>query len=77
MIAQSTKHKVIGVVKDYNYASVRNVIEPFVISGQSKTAEMMYVRLQEGNFPETIEHLQHTWKQIYPRYTISILVHGR
>ena len=66
MIAVTTKHKVIGVVKDFNYASVRNAIEPFVISGQSKTAEMMYIRLQEGTFTETIEHLQRSWKQIYP-----------
>ena len=29
MIAITTKHKVIGVVKDYNYASVRNVYRAF------------------------------------------------
>jgi putative ABC transport system permease protein len=66
MIAVTTKHRVIGVVKDFNYASVRNAIEPFVISGQSKTAEMMYIRLQKGTFSKTIEHLQRSWKKIYP-----------
>lgn len=65
LVAVVTKHKVIGVVKDFNYASLRKPIESVAISGQWKAAEMMYVRLAGGKVPEIIDHLQHTWKQVY------------
>ena len=44
---------VIGVIADFSYASVRKVIEPLVISGQSKGAEMMYIKMQGEEFPES------------------------
>ncbi len=65
MVPVLTKHDVIGVVKDFNYTSVRKVIEPMAISGQSKAAEMVYIRVQGGKFSEIIDHLEKTWKQVY------------
>ncbi|WP_160143715.1 ABC transporter permease [Chryseolinea soli] len=61
-----TRHKVIGVVKDFNFASVRLPIAPVVISAKSTVSEMMYVKLDGGNIPEVIQHLVKAWKQVYP-----------
>jgi putative ABC transport system permease protein len=66
MVAVKELHPVIGVVQDFNYASVRKIIEPIAISGQANAAEMMYIKLEGGKFPEVIDRLQQTWKQIYP-----------
>jgi len=61
-----TRHKVIGVVKDFNYASVRLPIAPVAIGAKSAASEMMYVKLEGGNIPELIQHLVQAWKQVYP-----------
>ena len=66
LVAVKELHQVIGVVEDFSYASVRKVIEPIAISGQGNAAEMMYIKLEGGKFPEIIDRLQQTWKQIYP-----------
>ena len=66
MVPVKTKHNVIGVVADFSYASVRKAIEPLVISGQSKGAEMMYIKMQGNEFPKIIDGLMNSWKQIYP-----------
>lgn len=66
MVAVTTSHPVIGVVQDFSYASVRKVVEPIAICGQANAAEMMYIKLEGGKFPEVIDRLQQTWKQIYP-----------
>jgi putative ABC transport system permease protein len=60
------RHKVIGVVKDFNYASVRLPIAPVAISAISASSEMMYVKLEGGHIRDVIQHLVQSWKQIYP-----------
>jgi putative ABC transport system permease protein len=54
------------VVKDFNYASARNEILPLVISGQSKGAETLYIKLQGTAYSEIIQYLERAWKKIYP-----------
>jgi putative ABC transport system permease protein len=66
MMAVQTIRPVIGVVKDFSYASIRKVIEPIAISGKENTAEMMYIKLEGETFPAAIDRLQHMWNQIYP-----------
>lgn len=57
---------VIGVVKDFNYTSVRKPILPLVISGQYKEAETMYIKLEGSQYQKVIQHLTNSWKKVYP-----------
>ncbi|MBA4055007.1 MAG: hypothetical protein C0490_09870, partial [Marivirga sp.] len=66
MVAVPTTHKVIGVVKDFTYASAHNTIGPIAICGQSKASEMMYIKLENGEFQQSLDYLLKTWKQVYP-----------
>jgi putative ABC transport system permease protein len=66
MVPVRVMRKVIGVVKDFNYASLRKTIAPIVIGGHSKTSEMMYIRMAGTEYPGIIRYLLNTWKQIYP-----------
>lgn len=59
-------YKVIGVAKDFNYASVRKIISPIAIGAQWRATEMMYIMLAGDKFSETLDHLQNVWKQVYP-----------
>ena len=68
MVPVVTKHKVIGVVKDFNYASVHRNISPMAIQGQWKGSEMMYLRLSGDSkeYADAIDKLSMNWKQVFP-----------
>jgi len=58
--------KVIGVVKDFPYASVRDAITPMVLSGRYQHSETMNIRLAGDNYAEAIASLEKSWKKMYP-----------
>lgn len=60
---------VVGVMKDFNFQSLHNKIEPLAISmwGQ-QFWNFMYIRLNPGNLPETMKQLEKAWKRIMPAY---------
>ena len=60
------KREVIGVVKDFSYTSLRNQIEPVIITGHPHNAEVMYIKLSGNDFPGIIRSLEKTWKQVFP-----------
>lgn len=61
--------KVIGVVKDFNYESLHNEVEPLVIvSNEVFNGRMSYilVKLNGVNIKETVDQLEATWKETVP-----------
>ena len=60
---------IVGVMKDFNFQSLHNKIEPLAISmwGQ-KFWNFMYIRVNPGNLPETMKQLEKAWKRIMPAY---------
>jgi putative ABC transport system permease protein len=64
-----TRGQIIGVMKDYNYASLQSKIEPLAIwIWPDKYLNFIYFRLKPGNLHETITSLQKTWQKILPLY---------
>ena len=59
---ETRKSKVIGVMKDFNFASLRSKVEPLAVM---LTDNPLYlsVKLKAGTFPSSIAYLQKTWKQ--------------
>lgn len=53
--------EVIGIVKDFNFESLKSAIRPLVIyyGGQSR----MLIRVTAGNFEDKIGHLEEIWKK--------------
>jgi putative ABC transport system permease protein len=53
--------EVIGIVKDFNFESLKSEIRPLVIyyGGQSR----MLIRVTPGNFKDKIAHLEEIWKK--------------
>ncbi len=56
------KGKVIGVMKDFNFASLRKKVEPLAVV---LTDNPLYVsvKLKAGTFPSSLAYMQKTWKQ--------------
>ncbi len=71
-------HEIIGVVKDFNYASLYTKVQPLVmvqdpsiilpgvenISIENSPLPKLIVRLQPGNIPATIDKIKGVWKKI-------------
>jgi putative ABC transport system permease protein len=54
--------EVIGIVKDFNFESLRNKVAPLVIFNGGKQ-RIMTVRVSPGNISEKIELIRQTWKK--------------
>ncbi len=63
---------VIGVLKDFHYASLHNPIGPFVLdvadteSGHNFFDRYLAVRIASENYQETLADLQQTWAEFLP-----------
>lgn len=66
-IYQARKGKVIGVMKDFNFASLRKKVEPLAVM---LTDNPLYVsvKLKAGTIPSSLNYMQKTWKQFTAEY---------
>ena len=66
-IRRNGAHTVIGVVKDFHFASMHNPIRPLIITNKPwKDFSTLAVRLNTNNLQETIKTLETAWKTINP-----------
>jgi putative ABC transport system permease protein len=63
--------KIIGVVKDFNYASLHHDIQPLVIRLTSGTGRFLLARMAGDNLPGTIGYLESRWQEFAPRYPLE------
>jgi len=61
-----TPLKVIGVLKDFNYESLRDNVRPMAILLGSEPNQEMGIRLSKGNTREQLELLESIWKKYAP-----------
>lgn len=60
------KASILGVVKDFHYASLKEKINPLVLVW--KQAETMWIKLQKGKIPEALSVIQTVFKRTFPDY---------
>ncbi|PZR16216.1 MAG: hypothetical protein DI539_17840 [Flavobacterium psychrophilum] len=59
------RSKIIGVMRNFSYESIRTQVKPLAISGRATEAETMYIKAT-GDFPSTIAFLEKTWLNTFP-----------
>jgi ABC-type antimicrobial peptide transport system permease subunit len=65
----TTRGIIVGVMKDFNYASLQEKIEPLAVwIWPDKYLSFIYFRIKPGNVHETIAGLEKTWQKIMPQY---------
>jgi putative ABC transport system permease protein len=57
---RGTQGEIIGIVKDFNYASLRESIEPLVIELNPRWASKVLIRTSGGSIPDIIAFLKET-----------------
>jgi putative ABC transport system permease protein len=58
--------KVIGVVKDYHFASLERKIEPMFLSMRNGYLTTIMVKITAENIPAAIDEVSSTWRKLYP-----------
>lgn len=66
-IYEEMKGKVIGVIKDFNFASLRENIQPLAILLRNE-AQFLSVKVKPGSARASLDHVTATWKQFEPKY---------
>ena len=67
--------QVIGVVKNFNFESLRNPIQPYILMLQGENNYWGYitVRLSPENYPATINAIEKIWKEFSSGQSPSVL----
>lgn len=66
VINRSGKHRVIGVVKDFNFASLHSPIRPLILTNKpwEERYDFMMVRLASGPITTAISQIENKWKEV-------------
>lgn len=63
---QDTGH-IIGVIKDYNFSSLYNPIEPLVIyDNDDEFKSEFFITISQGNIPKGMQAISATWRKFIP-----------
>jgi putative ABC transport system permease protein len=57
---------VVGVVKDFHFASVRHQIEPMIIVNQPQFNNTAAIRIKAGNISQAVSSIEEAWEKINP-----------
>ena len=60
--------RIIGVMKNFHYQSVKNRIEPFILLVRPEEVEYAIVRLRKGDLPSLLNVVKSTWLNLFPAY---------
>jgi putative ABC transport system permease protein len=66
-LRDSLRRNIVGVVEDFHFASLKDLIQPFVIS-PSDDRRLALIRLKPGNLQETIKRIGNIYTSLAPAY---------
>ncbi|MFI5139454.1 MAG: ABC transporter permease [Sphingobacteriales bacterium] len=69
-IANSKAYHIIGVVKDFNFSSLRDVVSPVVLVLAHNTGALS-VRVDTKNLPALLSQIQDRWNQLSPNVKMN------
>ena len=59
--------KIIGVVKDFHYASIHNTVDPLLIHVFPHYNKSTVIRFESANPGKTVREIEATWKEVVPQ----------
>jgi len=60
--------RIIGVVKDFHFYSLRDEIQPLIFIHRFADYRNIFIRINSQNIPETVDFIQNKIKEIVPGY---------
>ncbi|MDX2247867.1 MAG: ABC transporter permease [Bacteroidia bacterium] len=68
-----TRTTVVGVVKNFHFASMRHQIEPMIMYYQPGALNVLSVKMDAEDISGTLDHVQKTWEKINPAFPYEYL----
>ncbi len=68
---QETPGQVIGVVRDFNFFSLHNPIEPLVFVFNPSPGNRVVVRYAANAEAEALDHIKSSWDEVLPNYPLD------
>ena len=62
---------IVGVIKDFHFASLHNKIEPLVLEYRPSWTGYMFVKVESGRFGEVLEFLRQKYDEVAPDHLFS------
>ncbi len=59
---------IIGIVKDYNFKSVHNKIEPLILVMINRQLNYVFLRIKSQDMSDTLKFLKNKWESYNPEY---------
>lgn len=69
-VANSKKYKIIGIVEDFNFSSLRNVVSPMVLV-LAKNNGSLGIRINPANLPALMAKINDTWRGLSPNIQMN------
>lgn len=60
--------QIIGVVKDFNFASLHNPVEPLLMIKAREEGGFLYLKIQGEDLPKTMDFIREKWSKIDPNH---------
>jgi putative ABC transport system permease protein len=70
LVVGKVKGRVIGVVKNFNHASLHSIVEPVIMYAYTPTFRFVSVKL-EGDPQQGLASLETRWPELYPGYPLE------
>jgi putative ABC transport system permease protein len=72
-LSSAKKYKIIGVINDFNFLSLHEVVQPLIIGllSSNSTGNFLSVRIAPDNYAGTISFLENTWNKYTNGETIN------
>ena len=62
------RNQVVGVVKDFHFASMRHKIEPLMMYYQQNASQNLVVKLETKDISNTLALMEESWEKVNPQF---------
>jgi len=62
------KGEVVGVIKDFNFKSLHNEINPLALIFFPDVFDNLMIKISTENIPNTLDFLKNKWESLFPQY---------
>jgi putative ABC transport system permease protein len=71
LVRGQVQGKVVGVIKDFNHATLHSNIEPVIMYSYPQNFRFVSVQLQQGYDHKLIAAIEKRWQEFYPEYPLE------
>jgi len=71
LVTGQVKGRVVGVVEDFNFATLHSAVQPVIMYAFTPNFRFVSVRLDDGDVQTQLSALDKKWQELYPGYPLE------